>query len=1267
MADDIQIVSDMLTDFVEDKVKTLIEKKEWMEKCTFTLVRKREDFSALVDLLISKGLCSLDLETTSLNTRIRQDGKSIARIVGICLAVSETEGWYVPVSHEDREYNLPYDFALRELARLVKNCRCIFHNFKYDGQLLYNHGIVIEDETTIEDTYLMAGVVDASNKERGLKSLSEKLLDRPMIAIEKLGLRSGKKDILRFDMVPPQIALYYGGGDAVNTFALFKYFSADLDRQDPDRKHGPWVVYERIEKRCLFPVMQMERNLCRIDAEYLKALKVKLEEKNLSLLKTIRELAGRDFDVNSPKQLGTLLFEEMKVRYPEREKTASGQYMTGEDTLQKLSDVPIVGFILQHRAIEKIVGTYVDNFLKNVDEQGFVKFQMNQLQADTGRFSASGGRGLHEDGYCGVNCQNIPVPDDEDPEAPDIRKAIVARPGYKITTIDYSGEELRIAANFSREPKWIEEFTHGTADLHTMTAKIIHAKNEVNKKERNLGKRINFLTLYGGGAAGFAAQTKIPYDQAKKMIINFFRGYSTLKRWIDSEIKVSRKRGYSVTAFGRRRPLEEFYRATDEKIKAKGDRCAVNSRIQGCLQPHVRCLTSEGYIPIGELRDIVQNKPDIKVWTGISWERFFVMNRGECQTARLELSNGMALDCDIRHEVLVPTATGYTFKKFSELQKGDEVCLSYPRELEFGRYPDRNFFSGGTAHNAVDVVIGSESDWDFIAYVLGTVVGDGSVRHGERSDVTISFGITKAKANYDRLWEGFKKLGITLSPLKRSKGSVGVSYRASVTSKALVDILTYLGYTGHDARSKRIPEYIYRAPLAMRRAFLKGYHDTDGCKKTDNGYTFHTPNRELLLGVQRLAWTLGLACTVNDNDDGSNTLSWSDRSAIEQFLGINVLVRKRCTCKSVLLPSFLYPKIYELLKSDGRYVKDMRDKALVCKLNKGKKVLLTTALALLKKYGCETPDVYFTTKISKKIIDDHTEETYTLSVDSPLHRFDSDCVISKNTGADIIKMALYRVWKWIRDNGYGNDVRMLMPVHDEVVFEIKEDKLDFYIPEICEIMCLKDLIDALGWPIPLEVDAEYGDSFHVDKEFKLDAEKQVSQPKPSIKTPEPVPTVIPVQQAQETKPAKQDVSSSSAAVEPGVPNTTTAIQTSSESKHMHFSITLRETILAASEKARTILDDTELKAQEEALKDARVKDRIDKRGVLVYPIENLDPITLHQFKAALSILIGYGDALFIGPICRVALVNKSTGEVWFESSKKVSVDAFLALCFWLKI
>ena len=576
-----EIATGMLDAFAEGSVKELIDLHPWMKDKKFTLLTQPAEVDSYIDFLISKGLCALDLEATGLNLRVKKDGSLYTNIVGICLAHCADEGVYIPVAHEDKEYNLPIKFAVQALKRLTSNCVCVYHHFKYDGALLRNYGIILEDEDMYEDTYLMSAVEDASRRSKGLKGLSKGLLGRPMIEIDELGVSGSKKNVVAFNMVPPQVAVYYGGSDAMNTFALYEYFKKKIDEQDPEKKAGPWAIY-KIEKRCQFATMEMERNLIKINKSYLIEQRDLINTKIGKIALEIYAIAGREFDINSPKQLGIVLFDELKVRYPIKEKSATGQYLTNEKVLSLLDrEAPVVTKILTLRSLEKLRSTYIENLINNSDEDECIRFQLNQVQADTGRFSASGGSGLEHDGFCGVQCQNIPTYNKKDPDSVDIRKAIIARPGFKIVTIDYSGEELRVAANFSREPKWLYEFLHGSADLHTMTGKIIYGKEDLTKEERSKGKTLNFLTLYGGGPQGFAAQAKISVDEAKKMMYNFFKGYHVLDAWIKSEHKRARKRGYSKTAFGRRRPLQEYYDSPDFKKQMEGDRRAVNSVIQG--------------------------------------------------------------------------------------------------------------------------------------------------------------------------------------------------------------------------------------------------------------------------------------------------------------------------------------------------------------------------------------------------------------------------------------------------------------------------------------------------------------------------------------------------------------------------------------------------------------------------------------------------------------------------------------------------------------
>jgi DNA polymerase I len=582
-SDKFELASSLLDDFTDIKVKELIELRPWMKDKKFILLTKVHEIESYISICIEKGLASLDLETTGLNNRLKPNGEPYIKIVGICISHHPDEGAYIPVAHEDaEEFNVSLKFCLKQLNLLVNNCRLIFHNFKFDGEVLRNHNIIIDDPTRIEDTMIMAALEDASRKSKGLKYLSEALLGRPQLEIGDMGVQSSKKGVVAFQMVPPQKAVYYGGGDGMNTMAVYLYLEDRMNKLDPTKKDGLWIVY-LIEKRCLFVTMEMERNYVRIDRKFLEKELLRVNNQMEEMKVSIYRIAGRKFDINSTQQLGAVLFDELNLRYPPKEeKTKTGHYKTNSDVLEKVDTKnPIIHMILGFRSLEKIKGTYIENFLNNADENDEVKFQLNQVRADTGRFSGSGGKGINIDGYCGVNCQNIPVFDPKNKYMVNLRKAIIAREGRLILSIDYSGEELRIAANFSREPKWLNEFLHGTADLHTITGKIITGKDKITKKERGLGKTLNFLTMYGGGAGGFAAQAKIPYHVAKKMLINFFREYSGLDRWIRNECQRCRKRGYSKTAFGRRRPLNEFYDSPDRGIQAKGDRCAINSAIQG--------------------------------------------------------------------------------------------------------------------------------------------------------------------------------------------------------------------------------------------------------------------------------------------------------------------------------------------------------------------------------------------------------------------------------------------------------------------------------------------------------------------------------------------------------------------------------------------------------------------------------------------------------------------------------------------------------------
>jgi len=589
--------------FNDEMVQELFEKKEWMKHKKFTLVKSIPQLEEFVDNAIKNGHAAVDLETSGLNSRKNKDGRSVDKIVGLCLAFNSHEGFYVPIAHEAAEYNLPEVLVMEQIKRLAENCVTIYHNFKFDGEFLRFHGIIIEDGNMYDDTLLLAYALDHGLKNKGLKGLSKARLGQEMIEIKELMSDKANVD---FGAVDPEVAVFYGGSDAICTYGLWEVLMEDMAEADPKRNNGLHNIY-MVEKRCQFVVMEMERNMIYADTEYFKRLNVELTERLEKMSKDMHEIAGRPFDIMSAPQIGVILFDELKVPYPsEFGKNATGGYLTNKDVLASLKGHKMVDMLIKYRELRKTLSTYVDNFVKNSDWNNQVKFKLNQSAADTGRFSASGGFGLDKDGYCGVNCQNIPS--NYSADAIDIRAGMKAAPGFVFCAIDYSGEELRIATNLSGEKKWLAEFLYGSGDLHTITGRIATGKQELTKVERGLGKTVNFLTLYGGGANKLAGQADISVEEAQQILHNFFAELPGLSGWIKAEMRKAKKRGFAMTAFGRRRPLKDLYESGERMKIAQADRNSVNSAIQGTGADIIKIALYKcwRYIRDNNLEDVVR-------------------------------------------------------------------------------------------------------------------------------------------------------------------------------------------------------------------------------------------------------------------------------------------------------------------------------------------------------------------------------------------------------------------------------------------------------------------------------------------------------------------------------------------------------------------------------------------------------------------------------------------------------------------------------------
>jgi DNA polymerase I-like protein with 3'-5' exonuclease and polymerase domains len=1003
-------------EYLAENVQTVISELPWMKNKHMTLCKSLGELREFIELSIQKGICALDLETTGLNTRLDKYGHPYIKIVGVSLAYDVINALYVPINHrEGVEFNLPESEVMNEIRRLCANCVIIAHNAKYDFQVLKNEGIIIDDFERFEDTLILAKLYDAGQKEIGLKHLSDKFLKQPMIEFTQI--TGGTK---QFTLVSPDICYIYAASDAICTFGLYEFFRIQQTVID---QRG---VYN-LEKRLVPVVMQMEANLVLIDVEYLKKEKIRITEKLKEIEKEVHTLAGESFNVASTQQLGKILFNKLKYRYPEKEMTAKGQYKTDGSTLEKIADeYPIVKKLISFRELEKSLGTYVENLINNCDENNCVKFSFNQNGTDTGRFSSPGGKGIQEDGYSAVNVQSIPANYDE--TVPDIRRAILARSGKKIVAMDFSGEELRVAANLSLEKKWVDEFLYGSADLHTATGKAIFRKEEITKAERQAAKTTNFLVLYGGGPRGLAEQAKLSEKEAKRILTAFFEGLPQLDKWIKKERRIAKAKKRAVTAFKRIRPLDMFYDSGDRALEAHADRCATNFLVQGCLKSTELVLTNKGYIGIAEVKERKESGEEFKVWTGTSWEDFDVINRGKWQLATIELINGMTLNCDTRHEVLTVGKNEYEFKKFEDLDENSQICVSVPTLLNYGEWPKTHKKS---------LAISSHEDWIDFAYFLGFITGDGSVHSPDDS----------------------------LSKFPKYS--------------TMTDLLRDFGY---DSNQKRIPKKIFSTPKEMRVAFLKGVFDKDGLKKEQDRFGFYSSNKVLLKDIQLLAWTLGCGSRISPKSS-AYLLSWSTMEAISSLLSLRCLSRQKYRGSDMILPKFMHEEVLNRLKQKKPYTP--AEIALLSRLRKMKNVSTQSMVQFLRSKQCDLPEMYYYFKLKSKKIHVEEEETYTLSVHSPLHRFDSAGIISKNTCADIMKTVMVRVSNWIKANHLEDEIKILITMHDELVFEMTTENIGKYIPPINDIMCLRDILQGpvLQWPVPLTVDAEYGDNWHVTNDF----------------------------------------------------------------------------------------------------------------------------------------------------------------------------------------
>lgn len=503
----------------------------------------------LVSNLLKQRAVCFDTETTSLD-------ETKAELIGLSFSYKKGLAYYIPLS-ENREEALQTLEIFRPLFE-KEDILKIAHNIKYDYKVLKNYDIEVQG--AMFDTMIAHYLINPDMK-HGMDYLSEIYLNYLPISIESLIGKKGKNQgDLRSVSLEEQTR--YAAEDADVTYQLYELFAPKL------KEEGLEDLFYQIEMPLMKVLAKMELIGISLDKECLAKESIDLENDLQLLEQRIFELSGEEFNLNSPKQLGEILFEKLQLD-PKAKKTKTGQYATSEDVLQKLaSKHDVIKLVLEYRTYQKLKSTYVDALPVQVNEKtNRIHTSFMQTVAATGRLASAN-----------PNLQNIPI---RTPRGQQVRSAFVATEGKKLIAADYSQIELRLIAEISGEQNMIEAFQRGE-DIHASTASKLFKVplEEVTKIQRNQAKTVNFGIIYGVSAFGLSEQTGLSRTEAKQMIDAYFETYPRLKEYMSEQVLKARKNGYVETLLGRKRHLKDINSA-NFVVKGHAERNAVNAPIQG--------------------------------------------------------------------------------------------------------------------------------------------------------------------------------------------------------------------------------------------------------------------------------------------------------------------------------------------------------------------------------------------------------------------------------------------------------------------------------------------------------------------------------------------------------------------------------------------------------------------------------------------------------------------------------------------------------------
>jgi DNA polymerase-1 len=521
----------------------------------YDIITDKKLFADWLARLTKAQAFSFDTETTSLNIMD-------AKIVGVSFAIDAGKAGYIPCGHDymGAPEQLPIEWVLQELRVILEDANKIKigQNLKYDRSVLLNYGVTLRGIAF--DTMLESYVWNSIGSRHNMDALAQNYLNYKTVTFEELAGKGVKQ--LAFNQLKIEDAGHYAAEDADITLRLHQFFWPQLERI-PSLKS----VFETIEIPLIPVLSHIERNGALVDANLLGKHSIELGERLTQLERKAYDIAGQEFNLSSPKQLGVILFEQQKL--PIIKKTPTGTPSTAEEVLQELAlDYPLPKVLMEYRGLAKLKSTYTDKLPLEINKRtGRIHTSYHQAVAATGRLSSQD-----------PNLQNIPIKTEEGRR---IRQAFIATKGYKLVAADYSQIELRIMAHLSDDAGLLTAFEKGL-DVHCATAAEVFGVglDSVTIEMRRSAKAINFGLIYGMSAFGLAKQLRVGRNEAQQYIDRYFERYPGVQRYMNNIRALAHDQGYVETIFGRRLYLPDI-NAKNKNLQMGAERTAINAPMQG--------------------------------------------------------------------------------------------------------------------------------------------------------------------------------------------------------------------------------------------------------------------------------------------------------------------------------------------------------------------------------------------------------------------------------------------------------------------------------------------------------------------------------------------------------------------------------------------------------------------------------------------------------------------------------------------------------------